>query len=109
MTPTEWAETLDTIHAFWPSAKPWPREAVDQCYRRLRGFPAHTVNAAVERLVGERPPSPASLEAKVTELAANALRYAEALPESSPDRAAALEAAKRIRGELSWQEWLEHG
>jgi predicted trehalose synthase len=107
MTPAEWAAILDLIHDLWPSAAPWPASSADRCYRALRGFHASTVDTAVTDLIGARSPSPAALGARVAERAASDARYRDdpALPDSY-DPAETLRAAERIRGELSWAEWV---
>ncbi len=110
MTPAEWVDILDLIGDLWPSRKPWPDKAADRCYRQLRGFRAEMVAEAVKDLVGQYPPSPASLEERVAERAA-----AEAIEERYPkvvalpdvDLEASLSAAEKIRGGKPWQEWLE--
>ena len=108
MTPAEWVDILDLIGDLWPSRKPWPIKAADRCYRQLKLQKVETVRTAVERLVGERPPSPASLQVKVTEVAAVEARYGnQALPPSKNDPDV-VDRAVRIRGKTrSWQEWLE--
>ncbi len=107
MTPAEWVDILDLIGDLWPSRKPWPDKSADRCYRQLKLQKVETVRTAVERLVGERPPSPASLQVKVTEGAAVEARYGErVLPPSAYDPAV-IEWAAEIRGGRSWQEWLE--
>ena len=109
MTPTEWADTLDVIADLWPAAKKWPDKSADRCYRQLRGFNHSTVIEAVAKLRGEYPPSPASLEVKVAELAAAEARYADphALPAGVGETEKALARAEQIRGGKSWGEYLE--
>ena len=109
MTPDEWGDILDLIGDLWPTRKPWPVKAADRCYRQMRGQRVETVRLAVERLVGDRPPSPASLQVKVAEVAAVEARYGSrvsVLPEPS-DGGAALKRSVQIRGGRSWAEWLE--
>ncbi len=109
MTPAEWVDILDLIHDLWPSRKPWPDKSSDRCYRQLKTQNAETVRTAVERLVGERPPSPASLQVKVAEVAASEARYqdrVDALP-GSYDPAVSLKRSEQIRGGRSWADWLE--
>ena len=107
MTPAEWVDILDLIGDLWPSRKRWPDKAADRCFRQLKLQRVETVRTAVERLVGERPPSPASLQVKVTEVAAVEARYGERVLPSDVDVSKALTHSEQIRGELSWQEWLE--
>ena len=102
-------DILDLIHDLWPSRKEWPVKAADRCYRQMKGQRVETVRLAVERLVGERPPSPASLQVKVAEVAAVEARYGDrvaVLPEPADD-GAALKRSVQIRGGRSWAEWLE--
>lgn len=109
VTPDEWGDILDLIHDLWPSRKRWPDSAADRCYRQLKSQKVETVRSAVERLAGERPPSPASLQTKVAEVAAAEVRYqdrVDALP-GSYDPAVTLRRADEIRGGRSWGEWLE--
>jgi len=107
VTPAEWGTILDLIHDLWPSRKRWPIKSADRCYRQLRIQKVETVKAAVERLVGERPPSPASLQVKVAEVAAVEARYGEPeLPHIVYTKDGSKRAAE-IRGGRSWQEWLE--
>ncbi len=109
MTPDEWGDILDLIRDLWPSRKQWPDKAADRCYRQLKLQKVETVKLAVERLVGERPPSPASLQVKVAEVAAVEARYGgrvSVLPEPG-DEGAALKRSEQIRGGRSWAEWLE--
>jgi len=109
MTPEEWGTILDLIHDLWPSRKRWPDKSADRCYRQLKIQKVETVKVAVERLVGERPPSPASLQVKVAEVAAGEARYEDrqaGLP-GSYDPAVTLRRADDIKGGRSWQEWLE--
>lgn len=109
VTPDEWGDILDLIHDLWPSRKSWPEKAADRCYRQLKMQKVETVKVAVERLVGERPPSPASLQVKVAEVAAVEARYGDrvfVLP-SPGDEGKALKRSEQIRGGKSWQEWLE--
>ncbi len=108
VTPAEWVDILDLIGDLWPSRKPWPDKAADRCYRQLKLQRVETVKTAVERLVGERPPSPASLQVKVTEVAAVEARYGnQALPPSKNDPTV-VDRAVRIRGKTrTWSEWLE--
>ena len=108
MTPAEWVDVLDLIHDLWPSRKPWPDKSADRCYRQLRTFRVETVEAAIQRHVGKHPPSPASLEAAVSEVAAYEYRYSEnALPEPPRDVDAVDSAIREIRGDGSWSQWLE--
>jgi len=109
MTPAEWGDILDLIYDLWPSRKEWPVKAADRCYRELKGQKMSTVNAAVIRLVGARPPSPASLLVTVADIAASEARYedrVDALP-GSYDPAVSLKQAAKIRGGKSWTGWLE--
>ncbi len=110
MTPAEWVDILDLIHDLWPSRKPWPDKAADRCYRQLRGFHAEMVAEAVKDLVGQHPPSPASLEERVAiRAAAEAIeeRYPKVVALPDVDLEASLSQAASIRGGRSWQEWLE--
>ena len=108
MTPTEWGDTLDLIADLWPAAKKWPDKSADRCYRQLRGFNHSTVIEAVAKLRGDYPPSPASLEVKVAELAAIEARYADLTVLDVPDdRAKAIARAEKIRGSKDWSGWLE--
>ncbi len=107
MTPAEWVDILDLVHDLWPSRKPWPDKSADRCYRQLRPFNFDTVTKAVRRHIGTHPPSPASLEAAVAEIAAHEYRYPEALPEPPRDVDAISTAAQEIRGDRSWSEWLK--
>ena len=109
MTPDDWGDILDLIHDLWPTRKPWPVKAADRCYRQMRSQRVETVKVAVERLVGERPPSPASLQVTVADIAASEARYedrVDALP-GSYDPAVSLKRAKQIRAGKSWAGWLE--
>ncbi len=110
VTPAEWVDILDLIGDLWPSRKPWPDKAADRCYRQLRGFRAEMVAAAVKDLVGQHPPSPASLEERVAErAAAEAIegRYPKVVALPDVDLEASLSAAEQIRGGGSWSDWLE--
>ena len=110
MTPAEWADILDLIHDLWPSREPWPIKSADRCYRQLRGFRAEMVAEAVKDLVGQHPPSPASLEERVAErAAAEAIedRYLKVVALPDVDLEASLSRAASIRDGQSWQEWLE--
>lgn len=107
MTPAEWVDILDLIADLWPVRKPWPDRAADRCYRQLRPFKFHTVQDAVRRHAGIHPPSPASLEAAVAEIAAYEYRYPDALPDISRDRSAVDIAVRQMRGDQSWDEWLK--
>ncbi len=109
MTPTEWADTLDVIYNLWPAMSRWPDKSADRCYRQLKGFNHSTIIEAVAALRGEYPPSPASLEVKVAELAAAEARYSDPyvlhpdVYEAEKTRA----KAEQIRGGKSWGEYLE--
>ncbi len=109
MTPTEWGETLDLIADLWPAASKWPDKSADRCYRQLRGFNHSTVTEAVAKLRGVYPPSPASLEVKVAELAAIEARYGDGLPvlDDSHDYAKSKQRAETIRDGKDWTGWLE--
>ena len=107
MTPAEWVDILDLIGDLWPSRKPWPIKSADRCYRQLKLQKVETVRTAVERLVGERPPSPASLQVKVTEVAAVEARYGERALPGDVAVAEALTHSEQIRGGKSWADWLE--
>ncbi len=108
MTPAEWGDTLDLIADLWPAAKRWPDKSADRCYRQLRGFNHSTITEAVHKLRGDYPPSPASLEVKVAELAAIEARYAD-LPvlDAPDDRTKAIARAEKIRDGKDWSGWLE--
>ena len=109
MTPTEWADTLDVIADLWPAMSRWPDKAADRCYRQLKGFNHSTIIEAVAALRGEYPPSPASLEVKVAELAAAEARYSDRheLPDGSYEAEKSRAKAEQIRGGKSWGEYLE--
>ena len=109
MTPTEWADTLDVIYDLWPAMSRWPDKAADRCYRQLKGFNHSTIIEAVAALRGEYPPSPASLEVKVAELAAAEARYTDRreLPDGSYEAEKSRAKAEQIRDGKSWGEYLE--
>ena len=109
MTPDEWGDILDLIYDLWPSRKRWPDKAADRCYRQLKMQKVETAKVAVERMVGERPPSPASLQVKVAEVAAAEARYEDrmAVLPGSYDPAVTKRRAELIRGDRLWQGWLE--
>ncbi len=109
MTPSEWGDTLDLIAMLWPAAKRWPIKSADRCYRQLRGFNHATILEAVHKLRGDYPPSPASLEVKVAELAAIEARYGDNLPalDDSHDYAKSKQRAEKIRDGKDWTDWLE--
>ena len=107
MTPAEWVDILDLIHDLWPSRKPWPDKSSDRCYRQLKNQNAVTVRTAVERLVGDRPPSPASLQVKVSEVASLEAKYEDRALPGSYDPAVSLKRSEQIRGGRSWADWLE--
>ncbi len=111
MSPAEWVDILDLIGDLWPSRERWPDKAADRCYRQLRGFRAAMVAAAVKDLVGQHPPSPASLEERVAErAAAEAIegRYPKVVALPDVDLEESLSQAVEIRGKTrTWQEWLE--
>ncbi len=107
MTPAEWVDVLDLIHDLWPSRQPWPDKSADRCYRQLRPFRVDQLQVAIARHIGRHPPSPASLEAAVAEVAAYEYRYPDAVPEPPRDVEAVDSAAREIRGDGTWSEWLE--
>ena len=109
MTPSEWGDTLDLIADLWPAAKRWPDKSADRCYRQMRGFNHSTVVEAVAKLRGDYPPSPASLEVKVAELAAIEARYSDDLPvlDASYDHTKSKRRAEKIRDGKDWTGWLE--
>ncbi len=71
MNEREWVEILGTIDLMWPDRKRWPDSAARRCYRLLAGVDEEVVHAALDRLKGPHPPSPALLEETVSVILAD--------------------------------------
>ena len=109
MTRDEWNDIITELHTLWPDRIRWDAETIRRSYERLRRFDASTVWSAVFRLRGPHPPSPAALEAKVAEVAAEEARWAQPSRPALPGRPVTM--GPLAWAEVAWGEpvtWEEH-
>lgn len=96
---------MDTLTLMWPDRTPWPRDAARRCYRLLADTEQDIVYTALERLKGDHPPSPSSLEAEVSKVLANVYQPAKALPEPATRPASVVGWLRKVGAASVREHW----